>query len=277
MLDKLAGGLDKTKPKLEFICTMPGVEEVMPIIRASEYKHSWITKAVQDMKTNGSISAPHRRDYEAPKLLPGQKSKDNEERHTAKCPALQMVQNTGWIMRLHQDVKIQTIGDGEDIKFDVPFQSQGEPIVSKHLTHAFYPFFENWPKDTMQKIIKINLPWQARIPKGYKLLQTHPFMLDDNRFTTMSGVLDPHLGPAGVGTIPMYWHCVDDEQEIILKAGTPLAQFILIPKEEPDFTQVEIRDDKKFEKEYMMNQLLLAGTFNRSYTKVREFWKKYGW
>ena len=277
MLDKLAGGLDKTKPKLEFICTMPGVEEVMPIIRASEYKHSWITKAVQDMKTNGSISAPHRRDYEAPKLLPGQKSKDNEERHTAKCPALQMIQNTGWIMRLHQDVKIQTIGNGEDIKFDVPFQSQQEPIVSKHLTHAFYPFFENWPKDTMQKIIKINLPWQARIPKGYKLLQTHPFMLDDNRFTTMSGVLDPHLGPASVGTIPMYWHCTDDTQEIILKAGTPLAQFILIPKEEPDFTQVELNEDTKFQKEYRMNQLLLAGTFNRSYTKVREFWKKYGW
>ena len=88
------------KPKLEFICTMPGVEEVMPIIRASEYQHSWIKKAVQDMKTNGSIAAPHRRDYEAPRLMPGQKSTDNEERHTAKCPALQMVQNTGWIMRL---------------------------------------------------------------------------------------------------------------------------------------------------------------------------------
>ena len=37
----------------------------MPIIRASEYKHSWIKKAVADMKTNGSIAAPHRRDYEA--------------------------------------------------------------------------------------------------------------------------------------------------------------------------------------------------------------------
>ena len=277
MLDKLAGGLDKTKPKLEFICTMPGVEEVMPIIRASEYKHSWITKAVQDMKTNGSISAPHRRDYEAPKLLPGQKSKDNEERHTAKCPALQMVQNTGWIMRLHQDVKIQTIGNGEDIRFDVPFQSQQEPIVSKHLTHAFYPFFENWPKNTLRKILKINLPWHARIPKGYKLLQTHPFLLDDNRFTTMSGVLDPHLGIASVGTIPMWWHETNDDVDVTLKAGTPLAQFILIPKEEPDFTQVEINEDPKFQKEYRMNQLLLAGTFNRSYQKVREFWKRYGW
>ena len=103
------------KPKLEFICTSPGVEEVMPIIRASEYKHSWIAKAVQDMKTNGSIAAPHRRPFDTPSLMPGQKNTDNEERHTAKCPALQMVQNTGWIMRLHQDVKIQTIGIGEDV------------------------------------------------------------------------------------------------------------------------------------------------------------------
>jgi hypothetical protein len=71
--------MDK-KPKLEFICTSPGVEEVMPIIRASEYKHSWIKKAVEDMKTNGSIAAPHRQDHE----MPRQRKTDNEERHTAK-------------------------------------------------------------------------------------------------------------------------------------------------------------------------------------------------
>ena len=262
--------MDK-KPNLEFICTSPGVEEVMPIIRASEYKHSWIKKAVEDMKTNGSIAAPHRQPFE------DNRNTANEERHTAKCPALQMVQNTGWIMRLHQDVKINTIGNGADIKFDVPFQSQQGDIVSGHMTHSFYPFFENWPKDTMKKIVKINLPWFARIPKGYKLLQTHPFLLDDNRFTTMSGVLDPHLGIASVGTIPMWWHETNDDVDVTLKAGTPLAQFILIPKEEPDFTQVEINEDPKFQKEYRMNQLLLAGTFNRSYQKVREFWKRYGW
>ena len=141
------------------------------------------------------------------------------------------------------------MGIADVLKFDVPFQSQGEPIVQKHLTHAFYPFFDNWPKNTMQKIIKIVLPWYARIPKGYKLLQTHPFLLDDNRFTTMSGVLDPELGPANVGTIPMFWHTTNDDEEIILKAGTPLAQYILIPKEEPDFTQIEVNDDKKFQKD----------------------------
>ncbi|BCU95360.1 MAG: hypothetical protein CM15mV8_2040 [Caudoviricetes sp.] len=49
-----------------------------------------------------------------------------------------MVQNTGWIMRLPQDVKISTIGNGEDIKFDVLFNHKENFIVQKHLTHAFY-------------------------------------------------------------------------------------------------------------------------------------------
>lgn len=269
------------KPKVEFICTLPGVEKVMPVIKASDYKHTWIQKAVQDMKSGGSITKKWRRDWEVPSNMnpiPGmpQKDLDKESRHTAKCPALQMVMNTGWILRLHQDLKLNTIGNGEDVNFTIPIQS-GSPLVSKHLTHGFYPFFKNWPKDTMKKIIKINLPWHARIPKGYKLLQTHPFLLDDFRFTTMSGVLDPHLGIASVGTIPMWWHTTNDEEEHTIKAGTPLAQYILIPKDEPDFTQKDMDEDKMFKKEYAINQLLLAGTFERSYNKVREFWKKYGW
>ena len=219
------------KPEIEWICTTSGVDKTMPVIRASEYKHKWQMKAVQDMKTNGSIAAPHRRPFETPQKEPGQKSTDNEERHTAKCPALNMVQNTGWIIRLHQDIKIKTIGNGEDITHISPFQSDKGQIVTTHMTHSFYPFFDNWPKNTMQKIIKIVLPWFARIPKGYKLLQTHPFLLDENRFTTMSGVLDPHLGIASVGTIPMWWHTTNDDEEHILKAGTPLAQYIPIRRE----------------------------------------------
>ena len=115
---------------------------------------------------------------------------------------------------------MKTIGDGEDLSWTTPFQSSKEPLVSKHLTHSLYPFFDNWPKNTLKKIIKINLPWKARIPKGYKLVQTHPYMLDDNRFTTMAGVLHPHLGLAAVGTIPMWIHTTDDEEEITLEETT---------------------------------------------------------
>ena len=155
------------KPKLEFICTSPAVEKVMPIIRASEYKHSWIKKAVADMKSGGSLTAEHRREYEMGEVPQRQRPNDriDEERHTAKCPALQMWHNTGFILRLHQDLKMRTIGEGEDLTWTTPFQSSKEPLVSKHLTHSLYPFFDNWPKNTLKKIIKINLPWKARIPK----------------------------------------------------------------------------------------------------------------
>ena len=198
-------------------------------------------------------------------------------RHTAKCPALQMWHNTGFILRLHQDLKMRTIGEGEDLTWTTPFQSSKEPLVSKHLTHSLYPFFDNWPKNTLKKIIKINLPWKARIPKGYKLVQMHPYMLDDNRFTTMAGVLHPHLGLAAVGTIPMWIHTTDDEEEITLEEGTPLAQYILVPQEEPDFKIIDSIEDPNYEKEERMNHLLLSGKFQRSYSKVREYWKKYGW
>lgn len=266
------------KPKVEFICTLSGVEKTMPIIRASEYKHSWQIKAVRDMKENGTLSRDHRREYEMHDNPPGfEHFAPDDNRHTAKCPAIQMWHNTGWIMRLHQDIKIKTIGNGEDLTFITPFQSKGPPIISKHLTHSLYPFFDNWPKDTMKRIIKINLPWKARIPKGYKMIQMHPYLLDENMFTTMAGVLDPHLGLAAVGTVPMWWHCVDDNVEHTLKEGTPIAQFVLVPKEEPDFEMIDSLEDPNYVKEERFNNILLTNTFTRSYARVREFWKKYGW
>ena len=76
------------KPKVEFICTSPGIEEVYPIIRASEYRHSWIKKAVADMKSGGSITAEHRRGYENTVAPEMNQMKPDDERHTAKCPAL---------------------------------------------------------------------------------------------------------------------------------------------------------------------------------------------
>ena len=105
---------------------------------------------------------------------------------------------------------------------------------------SFYPFFENWPKGTMKQVLKFNLPWVARIPKGYKMLQMHPMYQDENRFTTLSGILEPHLGHAAVGTIPFYCHFTGVET---IKAGTPLAQFVLIP-DNMNFEVKSLDDDK---------------------------------
>ena len=154
-----------------------------------------------------------------------------------------------------------------------PAGQHDKPIITSHMGQSFYPFFENWPKGTMKQVLKFNLPWVARIPKGYKMLQMHPMYQDENRFTTLSGILEPHLGHAAVGTIPFYCHFTGVET---IKAGTPLAQFVLIP-DNMNFEVKSLDDDKDYLKERSLNTLLLQETFNKNYNRIREFWKKFGW
>ena len=37
-------------PKVDFIATIPGVDETMPIVRASSLRPSWMKKSAQDLK-----------------------------------------------------------------------------------------------------------------------------------------------------------------------------------------------------------------------------------
>jgi hypothetical protein len=263
----------KNNPNIEFICSDPGVELTMPIIKSSEYKPSWIKKAAIDFKSGGSLTTTSLNNEEFDCISEKNYKKD-QIKHTAKCPGLQMWHNTGWIMRLHQDIKFEVVSDGEYWNFE---SSGFSPIkmVTFHLTHSFYPFFKNWPKNTMKKIVKLHLPWSARIPAGYKLLVLHPMYLDDFRFTICSGVYDPLLGIADIGVVPLFWHSLDGTH--LIEAGTPIAQFILIPKEEPDFKIIEESNDKNFKKEKILTKKLLSESFNTNYNKIREFWKKYGW
>ena len=263
-------------PNIEFICTEPGVESTMPIIRSSEYKPSWLKKAAADFKNNGSLSMNTSNDDDATfRAVSNNNFKKEDNRHTVKCPGMQMWHNTGWIMRLPYDIKFEVVTNGEYWDFVASDTSTEKRPVTFHLKHSFYPFFENWPKNTMKKIVKFHLPWAARIPEGYKLLILHPMFLDDWRFTVCSGIYDPQLGIADIGTVPIFWHSLEGNHTIA--AGTPVAQFILIPKEEPNFKIIEETDDKNFKKEEIITKKLLSQSFNVNYPQIREFWKKYGW
>ena len=92
------------------------------------------------------------------------------------------------------DIILDVSPDGQFFQSKTPAGQHDKPIITSHMGQSFYPFFENWPKNTMKQVLKFNLPWVARIPKGYKMLQMHPMYQDENRFTTLSGILEPHLG-----------------------------------------------------------------------------------
>ena len=179
------------KPKIEWICLSSGVDKIMPVIKASEHKPSWIKRAAEDFKKEGSITKQVRKGEQMYVDPAYEKFKPEETRHTSKCPALQLFHNSGYIIRLHQDVIVDVAPDGNNFVVKSPEQQlpqqQRMSIITAHMEQSMYPFFENWPKDTMKKILKFNLPWAARIPKGYKLLQIHPFYQDDFRFTAPQG------------------------------------------------------------------------------------------
>ena len=262
------------KNKIDFICLLPGVEQTMPIVEASKHKPSWIKKAAADFKKLGSITQQYRGGQEMygdPNMM---KFQQDETRHTSKCPALQLYHNTGYILRAHTDIILDVSPDGQFFQSKTPAGQHDKPIITSHMGQSFYPFFENWPKGTMKQVLKFNLPWVARIPKGYKMLQMHPMYQDENRFTTLSGILEPHLGHAAVGTIPFYCHFTGVET---IKAGTPVAQFVLIPDDNNEMKVIDFEDDKNYIKERSINYLQLQESFNRNYNKMREFWKKYGW
>jgi hypothetical protein len=264
-----------TKPKIEFISLVSGVDKTMPIIEASKHKPSWIKRAAEDFKSKGSITQQVRGGEQMYADPNSQKFNPGETRHTSKCPALQQFHNTGYIMRLHTDIKIDVSPDVTMYQSSIPGGNpETKELITSHMEQSMYPFFENWPKGTMKQVLKFNLPWVARIPKGYKLLQMHPMYLDDNRFTTCSGILEPHLGHAAIGTVPFFCHFTGIET---IKAGTPIAQFVLIPDEDNEMKVIDFEDDKNYIKERSMNYLQLQQSFNKNYNKIREFWKSYGW
>ena len=231
---------------VRFLSTISGVEEIMPIIKSSELKHEWKIRASKDIS----------------KCPVGQVM-----RNVSRCPGINALHKTGWIVRLWQDVTITADEEGDDISWTAPVDDTSiAPIISFHDKDVFHKYRSDWPKNTSKHILKFNTGWRAIIPKGYKLLQLPVMMSDETNFTPVEGVYD--IGDQAGLAIPVYWHNVGTK---VLKAGTPLAQLILIPDEEYEFT-VE-GDTSETEKEFNIQNMLYSNTLFRNYNKIRKFWR----
>ena len=58
---------------------------------------------------------------------------------------------------------------------------------------------------------------------------------DDTRFTTMPGFFSQEHGVAQLN-IQLKWHVLEDK--VLIKAGTPIAHYMLVPKEQPEMSVV---------------------------------------
>jgi hypothetical protein len=242
------------KPKVVFDCLIPGVERIMPMVEAKTIRHPWVNKAVAELKA----------DRQRPEF--GMK----RQVHTAKCPGIFSLQRHGWVMRTWQDITIETFGDGDRFEWtsaidQKKLSEQAGEYVGFHSDIQLANYMENWPNNAIRTLLKLQSPWRCIVPKGYYLLEMPVAYSDENRFTTVNGFFSHEQGPAQMNPQFM-WHVMNGKT--LIKAGTPIAQYILIPKQ---VYEMEIRTYAEAN-EHKIFDLINNNRFIKNYAEVKRFY-----
>ena len=246
----------KEKPKIEFCSEIIGVDKIMPIIPAKDLPLEWVKRAVADVKAHGLYNTKV------------------SKAHITRCPGIISSRTQGWIVRAHQDIEITA--EKDTITWRTPVDDQKysldilEPTVNTFQDYVLHKFMKNWPKGAHEQVIKINTPWHVKIPKGYKMLQTMPAFGDENRFLTITGIVEEEHGIVKLN-FPMYWF---ERGTTLIKQGTPLAQLMVIKQDEVEAEISNMDNNPTFKEKMQGSWYNLRSTFTRNYNEIKRRWRK---
>jgi hypothetical protein len=210
----------KRKPKIEFFSLMPEVAAIAPILPANKFRPEWLVSAGKDYADQKQQPS-----FGKEKLI-----------HTAKCPGIYNFVKYGWVMTTWQDVLIHTNGDGLSFEWKTPAnqkfmapESVGD-MVGHHSPAQLSALMGGF-HDALQTVIKIQTPWRCLVPEGYYLMEGPLPYSNERRFTTLPGFFSSEYGVAQMN-VQLKWHVLNGE--VLLKAGTPIAHYMLVPKSEAE-------------------------------------------
>lgn len=86
---------------------------------------------------------------------------------------------------------------------------------------------------------------------------------EENRFTTVPGYFSKEAGPASMN-VQLMWHVMDGET--LIKAGTPIAQYVLVPKDQPDM----VCRDANLKDRLHLSALYDSSKFVKSYNEIKK-------
>ena len=196
----------KKKPWIRFYSLEPGLAECYPLIPTSKIKRQWLDPAVKKRRCP----------------LQGSQNSSN-------CPGIKQIARLGWTVVAPMDFIIITNGDGISFQYEVPnsFQRHSNDI-SDHAPEQVMPLIDS-PRDTLEHINKMELPWRVRASDDIVMLQSPVHWNNEPRFEAVNGVFDPRF--ALQLNVQLMWHEMDTGPEgTLVKAGTPIAQYIPIPR-----------------------------------------------
>jgi len=210
----LFGKKTPAKSWIRFYSMEPGVPEIFPIRPSSEIKRKWM-EIQQDPDP------------------------DNGPMYTKNCPGIKKLVNTGWVITAPADFFILTNGNGIDFRWrEARKFNRGTPswenYIGFHNQHQTELVLDD-PSKTLKMAVKIDTPWRIAASDDMMLIQLPVTYNNESRFTAATGLFDPRFGH--VVNIQLFWHVL--EGETLIKAGTPLAQFIPVKR---DFLNINNHD-----------------------------------
>ena len=249
----------KKENKIEFFSLIPEVADLIPIIPASKYKPEWYKNMI----------------YEFSEVRKSENYGHQKEAHTAKCPGIQNLINYGWIMRTWQDLIIETNGDGYTFVWRTPINQKnlengdilGEEI-GFHNANEFSNYFGGFV-DSLQTVIKIQTPWKCIIPEDFYLYEGPiPYSFNEV-FTIIPGMFSDNDGIASLNP-QLKWNKINGK--VLIKAGTPLAHYMLVPKKQFESISRSATEEQK--QSLKLCNFELSRRFLTNYNQSKDVFKK---
>lgn len=196
----------KEKSWVRFYSLDPGVAKLYPIISSNQVKRPWLSIKQGPDPDNGPM-------------------------WTKNCPGIKKLIQTGWVMTAPADFKIVTNGDGVNFFFEEPYRFTKvtlgrEKYVGFHNQHQTELILDD-PNKTLKQAVKLDTPWRLAASSDMMLIQMPINYNNESRFTAASGIIDPRF--THVLNVQLFWHML--EGETIVKAGTPLCQYIPVKRD----------------------------------------------
>jgi hypothetical protein len=157
------------------------------------------------------------------------------------CPAIKQVNRAGYVICAPADFIIKTGNGPAEISWEHPFAfkrhsdkytfggtdyyiswhspPQVEPLIPRECPHSNQQFHHSG--------VKVETPWRVKASDDIVFLQIPVTYTNEERFTAAIGIVDPRYMHAV--SVQLFWHIT--EGEVLVKAGTPLVQYVPVSRE----------------------------------------------
>ena len=256
----------KKKKWVRFYSVQDGVSALQPWIPAKQLKRPWVKDALKKYYGKDSacpvmkVKKLFQHHKQVLQYGQGEENYDGLFQHAATCPALSELFQSGWILTSPTDFVISQDGKGENFSWvtqvmfrkDKAFINAHAPEQTEGMVHLV-----NQQKPTNAMVVKLELPWRVQAHKDVVFVQMPIPYWDEERFSVPTGIVDPSY--SFEVNLQLFWHSIE-EGEYLVKAGTPLAQWIPVHRSRLNNDEFDVIIEDANDEDHKNNRVM---DFNR--------------